>query len=60
MRKLIKGHRGDYRLAILGAVGLLAAASIVDYPLRMPSIQAMLVILVTLFACPRTATAQRE
>lgn len=59
-RKLVKGHRGDYRLPILAVAGLLAAASVVDYPLRMPSLQAMVVILLILFACPRTATAQRE
>ncbi|MBB6424393.1 O-antigen ligase [Sphingopyxis sp. JAI128] len=60
LRTLIKGHRGDYRLAILAAVGLIAAASLVDYPLRLPSIQAMLVILLVSFACPKAATAQRE
>lgn len=60
LRNLIKGHRGDYRLAILASTGLVAAASLVDYPLRVPSIQAMLVMLLLLFACPTTATAQRE
>ncbi|WP_447754612.1 O-antigen ligase family protein [Sphingopyxis fribergensis] len=60
LQKLVKGHRGDYRLPVIAAVGVLAAASLVDYPLRMPSLQAMLVILATLFACPGSATAQRE
>lgn len=60
LRNLIKGHRGDYRLAILAATGLIAAASLADYPLRVSSIQAMLVILLVSFACPKAATAQRE
>ncbi|HWV59183.1 MAG TPA: O-antigen ligase family protein [Sphingopyxis sp.] len=60
LRNLIKGYRGDYRLPILSMVGLFAAASVVDYPLRTPSLQAMTLILIVLFACPRTAALQRE
>ncbi len=60
VKNLIKGHRGDDRLPILLTVGLLGAASIVDYPLRVPSLQAMTVILIALFACPKRATARRE
>lgn len=58
--RLIKGHRGDYRLPVLAVTGLFAAASAVDYPLRTPSLQAMVVVLLVLFVCPMPATAQRE
>jgi hypothetical protein len=58
--RLIKGHRGDYRLPVLTTVGLFAAASAVDYPLRIPSLQAMAIMLLVLFVCPKPATARRE
>lgn len=58
--RLIKGHRGDYRLPVLAVVGLLAAASAVDYPLRTPSLQVMAIMLLVLFVCPTPATARRE
>lgn len=60
LRNLLKGHRGDDRLPILLTVGLLGAASIVDYPLRLPSLQAMTIFLIVLFACPKRATARPE
>lgn len=60
LRNLIKGYRGDYRLPVLSMVGLFAAASLVDYPLRTPSLQAMALILIIMFACPKTAAARRE
>jgi hypothetical protein len=59
-QRLIKGHRGDYRLPVLATVGLLAAASAVDYPLRTPSLQVMAIMLLVLFVCPTPATARRE
>lgn len=59
-QRLVKGYRGDYRLPLLATVGLLAAASAVDYPLRTPSLQVMAVILLVTFVCPKPATAQRE
>lgn len=58
--RLIKGHRGDYRLPVLATMTLLAAASAVDYPLRVPSLQAMAIMLLVLFVCPKSATARRE
>ncbi|WP_257550941.1 O-antigen ligase [Sphingopyxis sp. DBS4] len=58
--RLVKGHRGDYRLPVLAVAGLLAAASLVDYPLRTPSLQAMVIMLLVLFVCPAPATARRE
>lgn len=59
-QRLIKGHRGDYRLPVLTITGLLAAGSIVDYPLRTPSLQVMAIILLVLFVCLAPATARRE
>ncbi|MGV7121204.1 O-antigen ligase family protein [Sphingopyxis sp. 550A] len=58
--RLIKGHRGDCRLPVLTTVGFFAAASVVDYPLRLPSLQAMTIMLLVLFVCPKPATARRE
>ncbi|WP_447952975.1 O-antigen ligase family protein [Sphingopyxis chilensis] len=59
-RNLIKGHRGDFRLPVLVMTGLLMFASVVDYPLRAPSIQVMAIFLILLFACPKPAAAQTE
>lgn len=47
-RNLIKGYRGDFRLTVSLIVILLGAASLVDYPLRVPSIQVMVVMLAIL------------
>lgn len=52
---LIKGHRGDYRLALSVVILLLAVASFVDYPLRVPSLQAIALIAVILLCCPAPA-----
>ena len=60
LTRLVKGYRGDYRLPVLTMVGLLAAASLVDYPLRLPSLQTMTIMLLALFVCPAPATARRE
>lgn len=54
-RNLLKGQRGDLRLTVGAIVLVLAAASFVDYPLRVPSLQAMTVVLVTLLCCPKPA-----
>jgi hypothetical protein len=54
-RNLFHGHRGDYRLPLLIVILLLAAASVVDYPLRVPSLQVLAVMVVVLLCCPRTA-----
>ncbi len=51
-RNLVKGYRGDIRLPVLLVIVLLAAASIVDYPLRVPSIQAFAVMLIVFLCCP--------
>lgn len=58
LRNLVKGYRGDNRLALLGAIVLLVAASIVDYPLRVPSLQVFAVMAVILLCCPRAARAR--
>lgn len=60
LHNLIKGHRGDYRLPVLIVVAIIAATSLVDYPLRVPSLQAMVVILVTLLCCPAHNRALRD
>lgn len=60
MRGLIKGHRGDYRLPVLAIVVLLALGSFVDYPLRVPSLQAMVIILITLLCCPAPNRMPRD
>lgn len=49
VRNLIKGHRGDCRLTVLVVLALLAAGSIIDYPLRVPSIQFLAIVLVVIF-----------
>ena len=59
-RNLIKGYRGDIRLAALVALLLLVLASIFDYPLRVPSIQALAIILTVLLCRPKPGTAARE
>lgn len=55
-RNLVKGYRGDYRLALLVVILSLAAASVVDYPLRVPSLQVIAIITVVLLCCPAPAT----
>lgn len=54
-RNLVKGHRGDYRLALLVVILSLAAASFVDYPLRVPSLQVIALMAVVLLCCPASA-----
>ena len=51
-RNLVKGHRGDLRLPVLTIVLLFAAASAVDYPLRVPSLQAMTIMLIIMLCRP--------
>ncbi|WP_447759720.1 O-antigen ligase family protein [Sphingopyxis panaciterrae] len=52
LRNLVKGYRGDIRLPVLIVVLFLGAASVVDYPLRLPSIQAFVVMMIVLLCCP--------
>lgn len=59
-RNLLKGQRGDLRLAVAATIFLLAVASFVDYPLRVPSFQAMSIILVVLLCCPKPAKRPRN
>lgn len=60
LRNLVKGHRGDLRLPVLMVVVILAAASLVDYPLRVPSLQVMAIMLITLLCCPPPTHARRD
>lgn len=60
LRNLVKGHRGDLRLPVLMVVVILAAASLADYPLRVPSLQVMTIMLITLLCCPTPAHARRD
>ncbi|WP_411338713.1 O-antigen ligase family protein [Sphingopyxis sp. J-6] len=59
-RHLVKGYRGDPRLAMMVMLLLLAAASFVDYPLRVPSIQVMAIMLITMFYCNSPAPMRRD
>jgi O-antigen ligase len=52
---LVKGYRGDVRLPVLTVVALLAATSLIDYPLRVPSLQALAVFLVLFLCCPQSS-----
>lgn len=60
IRNLIKGHRGDYRMPVLVVVAIVAATSLVDYPLRVPSLQVMVIILITLLCCPAPNRSLRD
>ena len=50
---LLKGYRGDLRLPILTVIAVFAATSVIDYPLRVPSLQALAVFLVLFLCCPK-------
>lgn len=52
-RNLVKGARGDVRLTALATIGLLALASFVDYPLRVPSIAVMAMMMIVFVQRPR-------
>ncbi|BBB08647.1 O-antigen polymerase [Sphingopyxis sp. EG6] len=52
-RNLVKGYRGDLRLPILTVIALFAATSLIDYPLRVPSLQALAVFLIVFLCCPK-------
>lgn len=52
MRNLLKGHRGDLRLPFALIILVLAAASFVDYSLRVPSLQVFAILWVVLLCCP--------
>jgi len=60
VRNLVKGHRGDLRLPVLMVVLILAAASFVDYPLRVPSMQVIAIMLIALLCCPAPARVRRD
>lgn len=60
IKNIVKGHRGDDRLTVLAVTTIVTIASFFDYPLRVPSLQAMMIFLLVLFACLAPATAQRE
>jgi len=59
-RNLLKGYRGDVRLPFALSIAILSAASIVDYPLRVPSIQAFAVMLIVFLCCPRAPRVERN
>ncbi len=58
VRNLVKGYRGDLRLPILTVVALLAGSSLIDYPLRVPSLQALAVFLIMFMCCPKMGRSQ--
>lgn len=55
VRNLVKGYRGDLRLPILTVIVLFAGTSLIDYPLRVPSLQALAIFLVLFLCCPKPA-----
>lgn len=57
-RNLISGHRGDLRMTVLSVVGVLAATSLIDYPLRTPSLQALAIFLIVFLCCPKSSRSQ--
>lgn len=59
-QNLVKGHRGDRRLPALVMLAILAAASFVDYPLRVPAMQAMAIMLLLISCAPATGRSQRD
>ena len=60
LRNLVKGFRGDIRLPVLLSLAILAASSLVDYPLRVPSLQ-LLAVTLTVFLCtPWLPRAERD
>lgn len=58
VQNLVKGYRGDLRLGVLTIMTILTAASLVDYPLRVPSIQ-VFAIFVVVFLCRPNFNASR-
>ena len=59
-RNLVKGHRGDLRLPVLGVLLILAMASYFEYPLRVPSLQVLAVLLLVLLRCPKPANMRGD
>lgn len=59
-RNLVKGYRGDLRLPILIVTVLLIATSLIDYPLRVPSIQALAVFLILFLCCPKSGRSRGD
>jgi|UPI000833B0F2 O-antigen ligase len=59
-QNLIKGYRGDVRLLVLAVTGLLAAASFTDYPLRVPSVQTVSIMLLLMITYSRAGRAERQ
>lgn len=60
LRNLVKGHRGDCRLPVLVVIIVLSAASLVDYPLRVPSLQMLAILLMILLCCPKPSRPLRD
>lgn len=58
--RLISGYRGDVRLLGLAVLGMLAAASLVDYPLRIPSLQVFAILFVVMLAGPKSSGSARD
>lgn len=49
-RNLLKGYRGDLRLGVMAIIAILVASSLVEYPLRVPSLQVFAIFL-AIFLC---------
>jgi len=60
VRNLVKGHRGDLRLPTLTVVVVLAATSLIEYPLRTPSIQVLAIFLIIFLCCPKSSRSHGD
>lgn len=58
--RLMGGYRGDFRLLSLTILGMLAVASLVDYPLRVPSLQVFAILFTVMLACPKSLGSARD
>lgn len=58
--RLWGGARGDLRLLGIAVLGMLAVASLVDYPLRVPSLQVFAILFVVMLACPKPTGGARD
>lgn len=60
VRNLIRGLRGDLRLPTLTVIVVLAATSLIEYPLRVPSIQALAIFLILFLCCPKSSRSHAD
>ncbi|MDZ3831687.1 MAG: O-antigen ligase family protein [Sphingopyxis sp.] len=59
-RNLVKGYRGDLRLGVTAIIAILTVVSLVEYPLRVPSLQAFAIFLVIFLCRPNLRTSHGD